>query len=229
MWILWEKLVQFMGTNYGQDISNKQQNKFPVMLTKSVHISEVLARHAIWEQMVCTRQENIQKACLSKQVILEAAAALGVDPDAPMQLAILDNGIAAKQNNEVPIKMSDSEKTQYNNDWRTYWERNVLLMKHRGQAFSLILGQCTQLLQDRMKQDTNWNMASTLYDPLDLYWLIKEMTLVQMEDQYCFATVYNQELGFYSFRQETMSNLQMVWKIQHKGWCWISYWHNPTA
>jgi hypothetical protein len=27
----------------------------------------------------------------------------------------------------------DSEKTQYNNDWRTYWERNALLMKHRGQ------------------------------------------------------------------------------------------------
>jgi hypothetical protein len=40
-----------------------------------------------------------------------------------MQLAILDNDIAEgnyKQNNEVPIKMSDSEKTQYSNDWRTY-------------------------------------------------------------------------------------------------------------
>ena len=52
-----------------------------------------------------------------------AAAALGVDPDAPMQLAILDNEIAEgsyKQNNEVPIKMSDLEKTQYINDWRTY-------------------------------------------------------------------------------------------------------------
>jgi hypothetical protein len=48
------------------------------------------------------------------------AAALGVDPpDAPMQLAILDNEIAEgnyKQNNEVPIKLSDSEKTQYNNN-----------------------------------------------------------------------------------------------------------------
>jgi hypothetical protein len=21
----------------------------------------------------------------------------------------------------------------------------------------------------------------------------------------------------------------MVQKIQHKGWCWISYWHNLTA
>jgi hypothetical protein len=43
--------------------------------------------------MVCTRQENIQQAHLSKQVILEAAATLGVDPDAPMQLVTLDNEI----------------------------------------------------------------------------------------------------------------------------------------
>jgi hypothetical protein len=74
-------------------------------------------------------------------------------------------------------------------------------MKHRGQAFSLILGQCTQLLQDRIKQDTDWNMASRSYDPLDMYQLIKKMTLAQTEDQYPFATLYDQELGFYSFRQ----------------------------
>jgi hypothetical protein len=43
----WEKLVQFMGTNYGQDISNELQNKTPVTLTKPVHTPEVLARHAI--------------------------------------------------------------------------------------------------------------------------------------------------------------------------------------
>jgi hypothetical protein len=99
-----------------------------------------------------------------KRVILEAAAALGADPDAPMQLEILDNEIAEgnyKQNNEVAIEMSDSEKMQYSNDWRTYQERNALMTKHRGQAFSLSLGQCTQLLQDRIKQDTNWNMTNT--------------------------------------------------------------------
>jgi hypothetical protein len=37
------------------------------------------------------------------------------------------------------------------------------------------------LLQDKMKQDTDWNTASTSYAPLDLYWL--------MEDQYPFTTV----------------------------------------
>jgi hypothetical protein len=100
-----------------------------------------------------------------------------------MQLAILDSEIAEgnyKQNNEVPIEMLDSEKMQYSNDWRTYQERNALLTKYRGQAFSLILGQCTQLLQDRMKQDTDWNMASTSYNPLELYRLIEKMTLAQM-------------------------------------------------
>jgi hypothetical protein len=84
----------------------------------------------------------------------------------------LDNEFAEgnhKQNYEVLIDMSDSEKTQYSNNWRTYPERNALLKKRRGQAFSLILGQYTQLLQDKMEQDSNWNVTSTSYDPLDLY------------------------------------------------------------
>jgi hypothetical protein len=152
MQTLCEKLVKFVGTNYTQDISNELQNKIPVTLNKPVHTPEVLARHAIQEQMVCTRQENIQQACLSKCIILEAAAALGTDPDAPMQLVILGYEITQgkyKQNNEVLIKISDSEKTQHNNDWRNYQERNALLVKHRGQAFSLILGQCSQSIASR--------------------------------------------------------------------------------
>jgi hypothetical protein len=47
-----------------------------------------------------------------------------------------------------------------------------------------------------MKQDTNWNVVSTSYHPLDLYRLIEKTMLVQTEDQYPFATVYDQELGF---------------------------------
>jgi hypothetical protein len=43
----WEKLVQFVGTNYGQDISNELQKKIPVILSEPVHTLEVLARHAI--------------------------------------------------------------------------------------------------------------------------------------------------------------------------------------
>ena len=119
-----------------------------------------------------------------------------------MKLAILENEIAQgtfEQQAEVAIEMSDSEKTQYSNEWRTYRERNSALTKHRGQAFSLILGQCTQLLKDRMKQDADWNTASTSYDPLTLYRLIEKTVLAQTDDQYPFATVYEQEHAFYMF------------------------------
>jgi hypothetical protein len=71
--------------------------------------------------------------------VLQAAVKAGGDLDAPMKLAILNNAIAEadfEQSLEVPIELSDSEKTQYNNEWRTYRERNALLTKHRGQAHS---------------------------------------------------------------------------------------------
>ena len=59
-----------------------------------------------------------------------------------------------------------------------------------------------------MKQDADWDTVSTSYDPLRLYRLIEKTILAQTEDQYPFATVYEQELALYSFWQETMTNLQ---------------------
>ena len=164
----WEKLVQYVGTNYGQDISNELQNKQTVTLAEPMHTPAVMTRHAIRERMIRAGQANLQQARLDQQTVLQAAVAAAVDPEAPMKLAILNNAIAEgnfEQNVEVPIEMTDSEKTQYSNEWRTYRERNAQLSKNRGQAFSLILGQCTQLLQDKMKQDTDWNAVTFLTTP----------------------------------------------------------------
>jgi hypothetical protein len=139
----WEKLVQYVGATYGQDICNELQNKATVNLAEPVHTAAVMSRHVAREQMIRTGQANLQRARRAQHLILEAAVAAGTDPDAPMKLAILNNDIAQaefEQSLEVPIELTDSEKTQYNNEWRTYGERNALLTKHRGQAFSLILG-----------------------------------------------------------------------------------------
>jgi len=180
----WEKLVQYVGTNYGQDISNELQNKLTVTLVEPVHTMEVLRSHVVHEQMIRTGQGNIQQAQRAQQqAILQTAVNAGVDLEAPMKLvAILQNEIAQGDfaaNVDVPVELTDSEKTRFSNEWRTYRERNANLMKHRGQAFSLIQGQCTQLLQDKMKQDTDWNTVSTSYDPLTLYRLIEKTILAQ--------------------------------------------------
>jgi hypothetical protein len=126
-----------------------------------------------------------------------------------MKLAILQNEIAhgdVYSRNEVAMELNNSEKMQFSNEWRTFRECNTNLIKHRGHVFSMIQGECTQLLQDKMKQDTEWNNVSTSYDPLTLYSFIERTVLAQTEDQYPFANVYDQELSFYLFRQDTLSN-----------------------
>jgi hypothetical protein len=40
----WEKLVQYVGTNYGQDIINELQNKITVDIIEPVHSAEVLRK-----------------------------------------------------------------------------------------------------------------------------------------------------------------------------------------
>jgi hypothetical protein len=122
--------------------------------------------------MIRNGQLNIQQDRQAQETILKASVQVEMDMDAPMRLAILENEIAQGEfaaSIEVPVALTDSEKTQFSNDWCTFRERNTNLIKHRGQALSLIQGQCTQLLQDKMKQDTDWNTVSILFDPLNLY------------------------------------------------------------
>jgi hypothetical protein len=214
----WEKLEQYVGTNYRQDISNELQKKISVYIIEPLHSAEVLRKHVLREAMIRSGQRNIQRARQAQEKILEAAM-LAKDPDAPMKLAILQNDIAQgdfSSSNEVAMELNDSEKTQFSNEWRTFRERNANLIKHRGQAFSLIQGQCTQLLQDKMKQDMECTNVSTSYDPLTLYSLIERTVLAQTEDTYQSATVYDQELSFYSFRQETLSNHQWYERFNTK-------------
>ncbi len=76
-----------------------------------------------------------------------------------------------------------------------------MLETHQGQAYSLILGQCTQLLQDKMKQDASWTTVSASYGPLELYRLIKLVILKQTEDQYPLAAVHEQSFAVLNTKQ----------------------------
>lgn len=150
---------------------------------------------------------------------LYQAAVIAGDPEAPMKVAILEGEIAQaafEAQQPVPIEMTDDKKTQYSNDSRSYREKNSRLVKNRGQAYALILGQCTQLLQDRMKQDSDWNTVSTSFDPLLLYCLIEKTILAQTEDQYPFAAIYDQEMALYTSHQETLNNTQWYERFNTK-------------
>jgi hypothetical protein len=115
----WEKLVQYVGTNYGKDINNELQNKVWVVLTEPVHTDDVLGRHSVREVMIRNGQLNIQQAHQAQETILKSSVQSETDMDAHMKLAILKNDIAQGKfaaSIEVPVELTDSEKTQFSND-----------------------------------------------------------------------------------------------------------------
>ena len=188
----WEKIVHHVGTIYGHDISNELLNKKTVIITKPEHTEDVLMKHA---ERVTRHETQELRLATARQVQRRAlvAADKSGDADAPMSLAILDNEIeeaAYQVTLALPIELDETEKTEHSNAWQTYRERNTQLETQRGQAFSMIRGQCMQVLLDKMKHDADWMLASESYDPLTLLKLIEKTILAQTEDQYPYATVY---------------------------------------
>ena len=59
-----------------------------------------------------------------------------------------------------------------------------------------------------MKHDNNWDTASTSYDTLEFMALIEKTILAKTEYQYPFTTVYEQEVEFYNFNQQNLTNDQ---------------------
>ena len=70
---------------------------------------------------------------------------------------------------EVAMKLTDDEKIVHANAWRIHQETTESLKTSRGKVYSLLLGQCTQLLVDKMKQDADWVTISESFDPILLF------------------------------------------------------------
>jgi hypothetical protein len=104
-----------------------------VVLIKLGHTHDFLMRYNVREVMIRTGQLNIQQARQAQETIIRASLLEGIDLDRPMKLEVLQNeitqGVIAAII-EVPVELNDSQKTQFSNDWSTFREHNVNLIKH---------------------------------------------------------------------------------------------------
>ena len=123
---------------------------------------------------------------------------------------------AAKHSKPLDIILHGGNTVEHEGNWKTYQDRKSWLDKQRGQAFSMILGHCTQKLPDRIKQDNGWKTTSSSYNPLSLIDMIEKTLLAQTEDHYPFAIVYEQELSLYGFHQNFLTNDQWYEKFNTK-------------
>ena len=100
------------------------------------------------------------------------------------------------------MKLTDDEKTTHSNAWRTHRELTDLLKTSRGKVYSLLLGQFTQVLINKMKQDNDWVTISTSFNPSLLLKLIEKFVLKQSDNQYRTAVLIAKQLSILQFCQD---------------------------
>jgi hypothetical protein len=92
----------------------------------------------------------------------------------------------------VEVKTTADEGMAFSNSWRNYRERTDCLVRSWGKVYSLVLGQCTMVLLDKMKQDADWQVVSDSYNPLKLLKLIGKIILEQSDNQYKIGIIMEQ-------------------------------------
>ena len=107
-----------------QDIRNELNNNIKVKIVTPVHSTQVMVRHSNRESLILTGKFSIQKYRRAQERMLrEAATADPEDVELPTKIEILYTKIAKgyyELSNEIPIDMSESDKTAYGNGWHTY-------------------------------------------------------------------------------------------------------------
>jgi hypothetical protein len=147
-----EKIGQYVGIKYGEDIANKLTNKTTVTIPPPAYSTAILLRHQEWERHVRRKQMNMRAALDAKLAQLQSTSGIqGTVAIAKVKNQVED--VAYHQGQEAPYNLTDSEKLEYSNKSKMHSCCIATLEKHGGNVYALIYGQCTQILQDKMKQD----------------------------------------------------------------------------
>ncbi len=201
-----EKMARYIGTKYGDDAAQEWTNKKHLVLVEPTYSSAIETRYA--ERVRATREQlNCKMTSLTAEQneILKEIATQHSNQDLMEERRDIEDQILKCEidlNNEVEMKLMDNKKMAHSNTWCSHCETTEGLKKCRGKVYLLLLGQCTQLLVDKMKKNTIWVMVSESFDPIQLFKLIEMFVLKQSDNQYKMAVVIAKQLSILSFRQD---------------------------
>jgi hypothetical protein len=214
-----EKLIQYVGTKYGEDIANELKTCQSTVTTTPQHTAEVQRKHALKVTLKRTQQNALLAAHTTMSANLQAQLAANPNPARTLELVEINNQIAQLTHDlaeDIPVKLHEEEKVEYDARVKSHNKKLDDLKLHRGKVYMLIMGQCTQRLQDKLKQDISWpTVDSTPKNPIDLMNLIKRVVLKQSEtDQYPWATLHEADMAIKNLRQGNLTDHQWVERMR---------------
>jgi hypothetical protein len=134
MQITQEKIAQYIGAKYGEDIANKLQNKTRIVFSAPAYPSATMTQHALQIMLVRSQQMRMLTTRLSSRTSLEAEIALAPgNQSLVMELAKLNQDIAQADfevAQDVPVELSDQDQIDYSNKCRNHSRRISMLETH---------------------------------------------------------------------------------------------------
>jgi hypothetical protein len=119
MQILQDKIAQYIGAKYGEDIAKELQNKTRIVLSALAYPSTTMTRHALRITLIRSQQAAMLTARLLSCTSMEAEIALAPgDHSLVMELVKLNQDIAQvdfEAAQDVPIKLNNQEQIDYSN------------------------------------------------------------------------------------------------------------------
>jgi hypothetical protein len=204
----YEAICGHVGTKYGNDIRTELVNRTKFIIEPPEHSAAVMAVHT---SRLANRASNEKRSSDARgkyrQILASTVQSNPTDAANIMKLAEIENEIenaALAATLPMPIQMTDEEKVAHHNEWKVHGVRQSSLTKTRGQAFSIIKGQCTQVMLDKMKYEPTWDAIGKHSDPLELMDLIEK-------------TILAQEAGKKALCSDRVLTFILLLKIQHLG------------
>ena len=96
-----------------------------------------------------------------------------------------------------------------------YIKRKSMLDDNVKKAYSIVMGQCTDLLQSKLKQQANWSTISQDQDAIPLISLIKTITFRFEDQKFLPLALYQSKANLYSLRQGNMTNQEYLQRFQN--------------
>ena len=205
------KIAQYVGAHYSGDIMAELQTKTEFVVPPPEFPASAKARQPVYEAMIHAQQSNnLANMEKRKQRIEADIAALPQPPDQTAlenledKLYDIENEILQikyEQGMDVSVPLEDAESVEYKRAEKAYGDR---LNKHhlnQQKAFALIVGQCTQRLQEKLHNDPKWDAINSSQKPLELYTLIEKVVMKQTDDEYAPSNLVDHMMAVLSMKQ----------------------------
>jgi hypothetical protein len=204
----WEKIVEYVSSTYSNDISTELYTRKTLVLPPPEHSKEIQEEHKEIEELRKTQLGRTMAGLVTDLKAHKAVAGYSARAAVDMENEIETLKFLIKKKKTQPIALEGDAKQAWDTKRKNHNKREQELIKHRGQCFGLIRGQCTRTLIGKMEHHASWSTTIESGDPLLLYDLIEKTILAQSEETYPFAIIYKFERELYHYMQNMLTNNQ---------------------